>query len=340
MPSPLEILTRPEFSVRELSAAIDIRPNIYGLIGEQGLFTPKPLRVTSAPVDFKNGVISLVPSKNRGEARTPNVSGKRNLREYAIPHFPLTDFIKADDISGIRQFGTDNDLAAVQDVVFERQEEMDDKLNITEEHLRVGAIKGDVIDADGSTLVNWFTEFGVTEKVITGFGTGDIVAKSNAVKRHIEDNLLGDVMSHVRAYCSGTFWDALMGNTDFKAAYAFFQNAQGQNPLREDMRRGFFWQGIEWMEYRGRAPFTQSDGSQVIREFIPEGDARFVPVGTRSTFHSFYAPADYFETVNTRALTRYSKQWPDPSDTFATVEVQMNILAACLRPNVLVKGQV
>lgn len=336
----LAILNRPEFTVQELSAAINIRPNTYGLLGEQGLFTSKPLRVTTAPIDFKNGVMSLVPSSNRGSAGTPNISGKRTLREYAIPHFALTDPIYADDVTGIRAFGTDNQLQAVQDVVFEKQDEMGAKLDTTEEHLRIGAIKGDVIDADGSTLVNWFTEFDIPEKVVPNFGTANPTMLANTVKRHIEDNLLGDQMTHVRAYCSGSFWDALMENGDFKDAYKFFQNAQGSNPLRDDARMGFFYQGVEWMEYRGKAPFTQPDGSQVIREFIPEGDARFVPVGTRETFKSFYAPADYIETVSTLALDRYSKQWPDSSNKFVTLETQMNVLAACLRPGVLVRGTV
>ena len=338
MPSPLEILKRPEFSVLSMTDAINVRPNMYGLLKDQKLFTPKPLFVPRASVDIKNGVLSLVPSGERGGPRTPNLSAKRQLREYRIPHFPLTDRIIADDISGVRSFGTNDQLEAVQDVVLNKQEEMDLKLDITEEHLRMGAIKGDVLDADGSTLINWFSEFGVTEKVVTGFGTGDIKAKSNQVKRHTEDNLKGDVMTHVRAYCSGGFWDALMGNTSFSDAYQYFENTKDGNPLRADLRKGFIHQGIEWMEYRGRADFTQPDGSSVTLEFIPDGEARFVPVGTMQTFREYEAPADYFETVNTLAEPRYSKVWVDQSDTFATLEAQMNRLPICLRPAMLVKG--
>jgi hypothetical protein len=43
--------------------------------------------------------------------------------------------------------------------------EMATKMDATLEHLRIGAIKGQILDADGSALIyDLFTEFGVTPR--------------------------------------------------------------------------------------------------------------------------------------------------------------------------------
>jgi hypothetical protein len=52
-----------------------------------------------------------------------------------------------------------------------------------------------------------------------------------------------------------------------------------------------------------------------------------------------YAPADYIETVNTKGMPRYAKQYPMPNDKGVNLEVQSNPLCYCVRPNTLVQGK-
>ena len=54
-------------------------------------------------------------------------------------------------------------LEGVQAVVNQRMSEMATKMDATLEHLRIGATKGQILDADGLAVIyDLFTEFGVT----------------------------------------------------------------------------------------------------------------------------------------------------------------------------------
>ena len=67
---------------------------------------------------------------------------------------------------------------------------MRNKHAITLEHLRMGALKGVILDADGSTLVNLYDEFEIQPKEVScalGTATTDVKKKCLEVLRHIED---------------------------------------------------------------------------------------------------------------------------------------------------------
>ena len=76
---------------------------------------------------------------------------------------------------------------------------MSNKLDITEEFLRVGAVRGEILDADGSVLYDLFDEFGVEQKVYDGLGTADVNSLDSLLRdisRDFEDDLEGETMTH------------------------------------------------------------------------------------------------------------------------------------------------
>jgi hypothetical protein len=99
------------------------------------------------------------------------------------------------------------------------------------------------------------------------------------------------------------------------------------------MRSGFTFGGITFEEYRGQA--TDPDGN--VRRFIASGEGYCFPVGTSQTFVTYFAPADFNETVNTLGLPIYAKQEPRKFDRGTDLHTQSNPLPLCLRPAVLVK---
>ncbi|MCP3970521.1 MAG: major capsid protein [Rhodobacteraceae bacterium] len=340
----MDIFTNSAFNTRELSVAVNIVPNQWGDIGQLGLFTPRPLRQTAFSVEMKNGVITLITSSQRGTPLPGNRRAKRSLKSFNTSRFGLSSQITADDIDGIRAFGQESELKQVLGEVADRQEETRGSIDITREFLRAGALQGVVRDADGTVLLDLFSEFGVTQREVdftlgsaTGFDAG-----CAAVTRHIKTELKGDVMRGVGALVTPTAWDKLMSNAEFKEAYKFFENTNGQNPLREDIGWGrmFAHKGIAWMEYLASGDVPQEDGSVVSTDFIPDGDMRFFPLGTRNTFFDHNAPADYMSTVGQPGTPFYSTVIPDPSKEprFVDVEVQMNTMEMCIRPAVLVRG--
>ncbi len=337
----MDIFSGDAFGAVALGEAINVIPNMYGRIGELGLFTPKPIRTEQFSIESKNGELILVQSSPSG-TDVPGMSrGKRTLRNFNTRRFAIQRRITAADVANIRQFGSETEVAQVLDEVNERLIEIRSSLDITREYLRSGAIAGKVLDADGTVISNFFTDFGVTEKVVDfdlGTATTNHEQKVRQVLRHIEANMLGDTMTGVRALCSPEFYDKLLAIQSFKDAYSFYQ-ASSPNPLRDDVRRGLNWKGIIWEEYIGQGLVPQEDGTKVAKRFIPAGDVRFLPEGTTQTFRDFNAPADYMETVGQPGQPFYSKVMPDPNaNRYVTVEGLMMNLPVCMRPGVLVRG--
>lgn len=334
----LNIFKSDGFSSAELSDAINVIPNQFGRAGELNIFPDKGVRTPSVSVEYKNGVLNLLETAPRGAPGTVGKGGKRQLRTFEIPHIPHLDSIKAADIEGIRAFGSETELMGVQEAVIEKLADMRAKHDITREHMRMGALKGDILDADGSSILNLFTEFAVTEKVIDfDFVASDAAqSKTLEVMRHIEDNLMGDVMSGVRSLCSPEFFDNLISEEAVKRAW---DNWQGNSDrLGIDPRKGFQYNGVTYEEYRGSATVLNEDNTTTVRKFIPAGEARFYPEGTRSTFRTFNAPATFMSAVNTKGRPFYASQKIMDHDLGVEIFTQSNPLPLCLRPAVLVKG--
>jgi len=324
------------FNMVSLTQAINILPNRYGRVGQLGLFTDKGVRSRSIIVEEQNGVLNLLPTMPVGAPGTINKIGKRIVRTFSIPHIPLDDAILPQEYEGIREFGSEDTMKSLAGVMNDHLQAARSKFDITIEYLRMGALKGIILDADGSTLYNLYTEFEISPETVdfdldNASPVADVPAKCRAVVREIEDNLKGEVMTGVRCLCDATFFEALVGHSSVKAVY---QNWSGAAALAGvDPRKGFVFGGITFEEYRGVA--TDKDGS--TRLFIASGEGHCFPEGTQQSFNTIYAPGDFIETVNTIGIPLYSKQEARKFNRGIDLHIQSNPLPICYRPGILVK---
>ncbi|VVS95350.1 major capsid protein [Desulfoluna spongiiphila] len=322
------------FSMASLTDAINIIPNNYGKIGAMNLMPVKGVRTRTIMVEEKNGVLNLITSKPPGSPGAQNETGKRKVRSFVIPHLPLDDTLLPDEYEGVRAFGTENELAPYVAIMNDKLQTMKNKHAITLEHLRMGALKGVILDGDGSTLYDLYSEFEISQKIVPftlGSSTTKVRTKCLAVSRHIEANLMGETMSGVRVECSEGFFDNLIEHDNVKAAYANY--AEAEDRLGGDPRKGFKFGGLVFSEYIGNAP----DADGVSRKFIADGEAHAYPTGTMSTFSTYVAPADFVETANTIGLPFYAKQEPRKFNRGVDLHTQSNPLPLCKRPGILVK---
>jgi hypothetical protein len=321
------------FSMTELTAAINILPNMYGKMEQLNLFPTKSVRQRNISIEEKNGVLNLLPTQIPGAPGTVGARGKRKLRTFAIPHIPHDDVVLPEEVQGIRAFGSENELQSLAAVLTDHLQSMRNKHAITLEHLRMGALKGVILDADGSELLNLYEAFEITPKTVSfalGTATTDVKKKCLEVLRYVEDNLRGEFMTGVHALVSPEFFDALISHTKIKESYERWEEGAA---LRNDMRSGFTFAGITFEEYRGQA--TDPDGN--VRKFIAPNEGHCFPVGTVDTFATYFAPADFNETVNTLGKPMYAKQEPRRFDRGTDLHTQSNPLPMCHRPGVLVK---
>lgn len=335
MPS-LDVFQSDAFGTIELTAAINKMPFVPGFLGSLGIFEEEGVTTTSVMVEEKNGTLSLVQTQPRGAPANQNPLEKRTVRSIVVPHLPIDDRLVADSIQNVRAFGQESELETVQGMVNQKLMSMARRLDATIEYHRIGAIKGTILDADGSTLLNLFTAFNVAQESEVDFdldaaspASGALMKKCNAVLRLIEDNLeMGPIVTgRVIALCSSEFYDDLVAHTEIREAQKYLMDEQ----LRmRTARRMTFYGGIEFHEYRGTVGGTS---------FIAANKAHIFPV-VAGLFKTYYAPADYMETVNTLGLPRYAKQAVDQQfQKYVDMEAQTNPLNLCLRPKVLIQAK-
>jgi len=322
------------FNMVALTAAINRIPNNYGRLEQLNLMPAEGVRTRTILIEEMSGVLNLLPTMPVGAPSSLGTQGKRKVRSFVIPHIPHDDVVLPEEVQGLRAFGSENDLEALSNLIARKLQNMRNKHAITLEHLRMGALKGVILDADGSTLYNLYTEFDITPKTVTfalTTNTTEVLLKILEVKRHIEDNLRGEFMTGIYCLCSQGFFDALTTHGKVKEAFQYFQRSQ---QLGNDYRAGFTFGGITFEEYRGQA----TDVAGNVRKFIADDEAHFFPLGTASTFRTYLAPADFNETANTLGMPLYAKQAPRKFERGTDVHTQSNPLPICLRPEVLVKG--
>ncbi len=323
----------PAFSMSSLTAAINIIPNRFGRIEALRIFPDKPVRTRQVMVEEQNGVLNLLPTMPVGAPGTVGTRAKRSLRSFVVPHIPHDDVVLPEEVQGIRAFGSETEMETIASVMARHLQTMRNKHAITLENLRMGALKGVILDADGSVIYNLFDEFGITPAVINfdlANASANIKRACANVLRHFEDNLKGEFMTAVHCLCSPEFFDALTEHPKVKDAFAY---SQQRAVLIDDMRAGFTFGGVTFEEYRGQA----TDMNGVTRRFIAAGEAHAFPLGTVDTFSTYYAPADFNETANTLGQVLYAKQEPRKFERGTDLHTQSNPLPMCHRPGVLVK---
>ncbi len=331
----LDVFNSDAFSMTSLTAAINKRDYKPGRLGQIGLFDARGIPTTTLFVEEKSGQLRLVQTSSRGGPGGTVGANLRTARAFRVPHLQQNATILADSIQNIRAFGSETEVQTIQGMVDERNADMQDNLLVTQEYHRMGAIQGVILDADGSTIYNLFTEFGVTQQTLDiAFGTTTTKVRSRivAAKRLAEDELGGMLIQGWRGFCGKNWFDALIDHTTVAEAYKYQQGQQLQNDLRET---GFSYGGVMWEEYRGSVA-PQAGGSAV--SFVNDDQAWLVPI-VSGLFITRFAPADYEETVNTMGLPFYAKQAPDPSgfNKYRALEVQSNPISLCLRPRAVIK---
>jgi hypothetical protein len=317
------------FSVSSLTTAINEQEYLPGRISSLGLFEEEGVTTLTVQIEKDGDTLALVPAGERGTSGFVVGGSKRVLIPFNTVHLPQRFSIKADEIQGIRAFGTQSELQAVQDVVNKRLAKVKRQLDVTHEFQRMGAIKGQVLDADGTTvLLDIYARFGVQRQSMSmEFANLETLVQVKCVEAlDMQEDALGSVTSSgSRGLCGKTFWSKLIGHPSVVDTYKATLQAAA---LRGDGRESFDFGGVTWERYRGKVAGVA---------FIADDEARLVPEGVPELFKSAFAPADYMETVNTLGIPYYSKIEPMPFGKGVAGEAQSNPLHLCTRPRAVIQ---
>lgn len=313
-----------KFLMKELTAAINSIETPRTRIAELKLFKEKGIRTTSVDIEFKDGQIQLVDPSERGGDGKELDDPDRKVVTFKAVHLLVTGKVMADDILGIRAFGSQTELEELQTVINEKSELARLSIDATIEYFRIGAIFGKVLNKNGDVILDLFKVFDLKEA--DGESKVDfnlpLRAQLVQVKRDSEKNQKGIKAKIYRGLCTPEFMDQLMEDPDFVKAFERYNNGQA---LRDDVRTGVFWQGVYWEEY---------DTSVGKKDFLKDRNygAVVFPEDKVNLFLTRFAPAPYTSTVGTTGLPYYSASELLSMDKGVKLEHQSNPLNVCTSP--------
>lgn len=333
MPQVLDIWEGDGFSIESLTAAINMEPYRPGQVSASGLFSEEGVTTTRISIEERNGKLGLVePSQRGGDGETTGDEDRR-LVPFDIQHYQRNDSVLADEVQGVRAFGTTDQLETVRERVERKAVRHAQDLTMTLEHQRVGAIKGIVTSKSGATLHDLYSRFGLA---VPGAVSLELDVDATNVASVFQDviyaieDALDEPYSGIHVFTGRSFHKSLWTHKSVRDTFLY--NA-GAAVLRNDVPDTFQFAGATWERYRTGAKATTDFGAP----YIAADEARVVIKGVPDLFITRFAPADYEETVNTIGLPFYAKQYPKPNGKGRNLEVQMNAISLCTRPGVLRK---
>lgn len=326
----LDIFNDDAFSVTELSDTITDIPDVPTKIGDKGIFNEKGIRTTVFMFERQGSALKLIPTSPRGGVPEPVALGPRKVFPINLFHIAESWSVLADEVQGIRAFGKETEVMQVADLVRDKLELCRGNMDLTHEYQRVGAIKGLVKDADGSTLLDIYDAFGMTQTTLywdLGNTSVDPKAKGIALKQAMQGKLGGRSFSGIRILASPGWFMSFIANTNIKKAWELWQNGQF---FRDDQTEADF-------AFLRNITIEIYDGVIGGQPLIEDGFAYAYPEGVPGLFQSRYAPADYAETVNTVGKPFYAKQEAMRFNKGIEGEAQSNPLHFCSLPETIFK---
>lgn len=327
------LMENEAFSFQNLTATINDIPEVPTLLGDLGIFAEEGIDTTVASIERQDETLALVGTSPRGGAGEVRGGDDRDLVLFNVPHMQRDDAVRADEVQGVRAFGTTDQVETVQGRIQQKMARHTRDFDLTLENMRMGAVKGIILDKDGSTIANCYTKFGVSAPSAVSFAlattTTDVRGKCTEILDALDDALEGYTPTGVLALCADDFFHALVTHPKVEDTY---KNWEAAANLRGDARTPFEFGGIQWRRYHTKPKTKTARGGSA---WLGSKTARFIPLGVPDMFITRFAPADYNETVNTLGLPRYAKLVETRDGKGYEMQMQTNPISLCTRPGAL-----
>lgn len=337
----MDVFNQDAFSAISLTGSIDQYGYVPGFLGSQGVFVSPPLgqpETEAIWIESRLNAPALIQTTPRGAPIEQLAKEKRDARAFKTRRLAEGQRITASEIQGIRAFGTTSELEQLVTKVVRAQNLIQNNFELTKENLRLGAVQGLLLDADGTTIYDWASEFGQTIPAEVDFNLDAATPAPGALRilvtaavRSMTRALKGMGGNAVRfmAVCGDDFWDALIAHTEVRATYLSYAAAAA---LRDPVAwESFNFGGVTFTNYRGT-----DDASTVA---VGAAKAKFFPVNA-GIFQEVYSPGEQFSSVNGPGLPAYALVVRDlQRDMWADVEMYSYPLMVCTMPAALYRAK-
>ncbi|BDA84975.1 hypothetical protein Sa4125_25170 [Aureimonas sp. SA4125] len=314
---------------------VDFQPQ---MLGAMGIFEPIYSRSRTIVIADRDRTLTLIPTSELGAPPEELIPEGAKVRPFNTSRLAKGSTIYSAELAGVAALPFDVQTRDVTQEVTDRTAQIMGDLELTWEHMRFGAVQGKVLDANGSTLIDWYAEWGISEPAEIDFEldvpTTDIRKKCRDVKRAMQLAAKGawNPGARIAALVGDTFFDMLVNHPVYKETRLGTERASTLEGIEGFSAIDF--EGITFINYRGT-----DDGSTIA---IATDKARFFPVGMRGAFKVGFSPANEFKPyLNQRAREYYGLILADTSgrEAWDRVEIYSYPLFIATRPEMLLRGK-
>lgn len=353
---------KSRFFLADLTGEVQSIPNTYGYISGLGLFRSAPITQTTFLMDLTESDISLLDAVDR-TSRKAETSAPERVKQISFPmmYFKEVESITPDEIQGVRQPGTANELTTEAIVRARKLMKIRTKFDITREFLFMQALKGKVIDANGVLYADLFKQFDVEKKTVyfdLDNPNADIDAAIEELRMHMEDEAkVGTVINgeEIHIVVDRLFFSKLIKHPKIRDAYLAQQTPLAWQQITGSLRTGgadgvqahmntFYYGGVKFVQYNGK--FQDKRGKTHVLVSI-DGAASTVGVGhafpnvamlgeANNIFEVAYGPCPKMGYANTLGQELYVFEYEKDRDEGIDFEAHSYMLPYCTRPQLLV----
>ncbi|WP_299663851.1 major capsid protein [uncultured Ruegeria sp.] len=329
----MDVFNSSAFSTTSLTGMVNTVDFVPSLLGSLGIFEPMPVRTRNVFVDRRDGVQVLIPTSADGAPPEELANDGRDAVPLKTTRLAKSFTLYAHEVDGIRAHGSETELESVQSEYRTRTQRLMGDVDLTHENMRLGALQGIVLDADGSTVINnYFTDFAEAQAAAVSFeldvATTNVNGLCKDIVRAMSRSARGSFVpgTQVHALAGDAFYDALIAHPNVEK---FYMNWVAAQSLRETQAfEAFRFGNITFHNYRGT-----DDNSTVA---IANDECKFFPVGARDVFKVAHAPLENMAYVNTPGRERYMMNVIDRDrDMWTKGEIYSYPLYVCQQPRVL-----
>jgi hypothetical protein len=297
----LDVFDSNAFTTVEMMKGIDRKE--WQPSGLSSFFTHKGIRGLDFSIETRGTQLKLIQTSNRGAPLDQTTRGLRNMRKFSTSRIGVGDRITASELDFVRQFDSAD---AVQSVAQELSDRMGgngrhgliNNVDLTFEHMYLGALQGKFVDADGSVLVDWASELGDTASPTGGSYTipteifdfsalnnGLLREKLTKLSRTIARASEGAWNPRVKfvALCGDDFFDEMMKNTEIRETYRYVVGDSMQPPVKNSIEN-LFGDAYGVVNYRGLTVINYKGTDDNSTVSIADDEAHLFPINIPDNF--------------------------------------------------------
>ena len=309
-------LFKSYFTRETLAGVIRKAPYTPGILGSAGLFQTVGLTSTTALIEeLAQETVAESAAIARGAPATALALGSRKMHPFQAASYGWQSSVLADEVLNVRAAGS-GAAEVIQTRLAEKTAKLRQQAAFQHEYLRVACLNNpsnSIATAPAAAVV--------------AFGGADSAMRTaihNNVVLPLEAALGGMPYAGLDAYCSDTYWVALIESKTVKETYL---NTAAAAELRNASPDSFNYGGITWHRYRAGGNCA-----------ITAGQAKIVPRGVSGLFLQCFAPNDTLSSVGAGAMGTdvYLDSQPIDGDKGYLLTLQSHPVMVCARPDAII----